>query len=280
MTKVVHALAAVAIALGAYAAFDYTYGLEGRITYPVVAAVVVSTFAAVLPGFIPMAWRAGARLISVLLLAVSCLCVAQVFLGAADRMHTAQAGPAAARNAARAAVGNAETALNEAKASAARAEADARAARKLPRQPASKNARAGSFCDDGCLKRYGDDAKAKADRVTEATDALKQARSGAVTDAKFSPAAWLLPACVDASGIVLSLLAGFLSGRRREAEQEQVAAPVVAEVIAEPVAVAEPKRQRKAKTTAKRTRKPRGAKNAAVSAAAVRAAQIGLTVVK
>src|SRR5262249_15835683 len=160
---------------------------------------------------------------ALLLVLVSCLCIAQVFLGASERMHTAQAGPAATRNAARAAVTDAVTALNEAKAKSNRAEADARAARKLPRQPASKNARAGSFCGGGCLKRYEDDAKAKAADVAEATAALKQARSGAVSDASFAPAAWLLPACVDASGIVLSLLAGFLSGRKREPEQEQVA---------------------------------------------------------
>src|SRR5689334_367170 len=80
------AMAAVAIALGAYAAFDYTYSLEHEINYPVVAAVVVSIFAAVLPGLVPEAWRGGHRVIAVLLLAVSGLCVAQVFLGAADRM--------------------------------------------------------------------------------------------------------------------------------------------------------------------------------------------------
>src|SRR5262249_7280138 len=138
------AMGATAIALGAYASFDYQLNLEGHITYLVLAAVVVPIFAAFLPECFVTAWRKKHRFLSLCLLVVFAGCVAQVFLAAADRMHTAQAGPAAARDAARAAVADAKQAVDDAKAKADKAEADARAARKVARAPASQKAAAGS----------------------------------------------------------------------------------------------------------------------------------------
>ena len=105
--------------------------------------------------------------------------------------------------AARAAVTDAAQAVTDAKAKADKAEADARAARKLPRAPASKKAGAGSWCDAGCLQRWDDEATAARQRATDAATTLTAARGKAVSDAKLSPAVWLLPACIDAAGIVL-----------------------------------------------------------------------------
>src|SRR5262249_35934621 len=150
------------------------------------------------------------------LLVVFAGCVAQVFLAAADRMHTAQAGPAAARDAARAAVADAKQAVDDAKAKADKAEADARAARKLPPTAPSKKASAGSWCDAGCLQRWDAEATAARQRATDAADALTAARGKAVSDAKLAPAVWLLPACIDAAGIVLWSLVPVLPWPRRK----------------------------------------------------------------
>jgi hypothetical protein len=215
------AFGTLVVGLGAYASFEHQYGLEGRITYLVIAALIPPLLAAFLPETFVTAWRRKHKFLAFCLFVVFAGCCAQVFLAAADRMHSAMAGPAAARSAARAAVADAEQAVTDAKAKADKADADARAARKLPRAPASKKA-AGSWCDDGCLKRYGDEATGTRQRVTDATNALTAARGKAVNDASLSPAVWLLPAVIDSAGIVLWALVPLLPWPRRKTEQAKV----------------------------------------------------------
>lgn len=213
---IVMCMATVATAIGAYASFEGQMNLDGHVTYLVVAAVAVPIFAAFLSECYVTAWRRRHKLLAIGLFGVFGLCSAQVFLAAADRMHTAQAGPEAARNAARAAVADTERAAERAEAKADKAEADARAQRKLPRAPANKKATAGSWCDTGCLKRWDDEATAARQRATEARDAVTQARGKAVTNSTLSPAVWLLPACIDLAGITLWPLVALLPWPKRK----------------------------------------------------------------
>ena len=264
------AMATTAVAVGAWASVEYQFDLEGRLTYLVVAAAAVPIFAAFLPECYTTAWRAKHRLLALCLFAVFVGCCAQVFLAATQRMHAAQAGPAAARDAARAAVADAERALADAKAKAEKAEADAKAARKLPRQPATKKSAASSWCDAGCLKRWDDEATAARQRVADAQSALTTARGNAVSESSLKPAAWLLPLDIDAAGIVLWAFVPLLPWPKRRAKAAE--APQV-EVKVEPVAA---KPEAKAKRQA---RKPRGQRlpKTAIPSVTVAARRAGMT---
>jgi hypothetical protein len=256
------AIGVAAGCLGAYGAFEYAYSLEHQVNYVVLAAVLIAILAASLPYFGERSWRMGMRTKSILLWVGFAICAANVFYGAAERFGIAKAAPAAERQAARDAVPLAETALIEAKATAVIAEADARAARKLPLAPVGKKAKAGSWCDKGCLAKHEANVTTAHGRVADVTAALTRARAKSTNEGGImKQPAWLLPLAIDYGAFVICWFAGALLAFR---------APVKAKAK---------RTSRKAKAPSK-PRKAKAVKNAAVSAAAIRAAQVGLRVVR
>jgi len=198
--------------LGCYGQFEYTYGLEGCINYVVLAALLIGLMAAVLPLFAEVSWQMQMRFKSLMLWFGFVFCAATLFYGAAERVGTAQAGPAAERNAARAAVMLAQTALTEAKAKVDKAEADARAARKAK---ASKKA----------IDLLEAEASAARSRVNEATASITSKQTKAKAETTWQQPVWLLPLTIDYGSFIVCWFAGALFARQRKIET--VEAPLV-----------------------------------------------------
>jgi hypothetical protein len=227
------ALGVSAGVLACYGQFEFTYGLEGCVNYVVLAALLIGLMAAALPVFGEVSWQLGMRIKSVLIWVGFLFCAGTLFFGAAERVGAARAVPAAERTAARSAVSLAETSLSEAKAKLERAEADARAARKLPRTSTKKV----QGCDAGCLSRYeAAITSAKAD-VETATTKVTSKQTKAVTETTWKQPDWLLPLTIDYGSFIVCWFAGALFARQRKPEIET---KVVTVPVAEQQPVAEP----------------------------------------
>ncbi len=183
-----------AAALGCYGSYEQALKTDGG--YLVIAAPVVALAAALVPYFAERAWQARHTIKSLLWWLVLVPVGATLFFATAERVHTAKAGAEAERTAQRAAVTRAEATLADARRSADAAEADAKAARRLPRQ-LTKKSKAGSSCDDVCLAGWDQAAAAARARVTAAADAVTRLQATAAEEAPLKAPVWLLPAALD-----------------------------------------------------------------------------------
>jgi hypothetical protein len=188
----------VAAAIGCYGAYDYAFTLEGHVSYLVVAAPVVAVAAAFAPWFAEQAWQGGHRVKAVLWCLVLIPTAATVFFAATERVHNAKAGAEAERQASRGAVALAAQALRTAERKLDAAEADARKARALPRAPASKAARPGTWCDSACLARWDTETEAARQRVAEARERVTTLEAKAPRESSLKLPAWVLPTGLDA----------------------------------------------------------------------------------
>lgn len=180
------ALGTLAAGIGCYGAYEQSASIHGG--YLMIAAPVVALASAIIPYFAEQAWQAGHRFKAVILALILLPAAATVFYAASERVHLAKAGAEAERAALRSAVTLAETALDEAKAAATRAETDAKIWR-------SKSARA---CDPiTCLARWDNAATATRKRVTDATNAVTAAASLATIEPPAKQPVWLLPLTLD-----------------------------------------------------------------------------------
>lgn len=202
-----------------YGALEYATAIEGEgVTYLKCALVLVAVGATFTPSCAEVAWRAGQRVRAVLWLVAFVPCAATVFYSAIERVHHAKAGEQAELSAMAQAVTLAEGALNDAKAKADKAEADARAARRLPKAPTSSKAKAGTWCDDACLKRWTDEASEARERVAKAQAEVIKARAKAKAENSTPLPQWLMPLSLDAiSLLAFWTVAGLFS---RQAEQQ------------------------------------------------------------
>lgn len=189
------AIGFAAAALGCYGAYEQALKTDGG--YLTIAAPVVALAAALVPYFAERAWQQGHRIKSLIWWVVLVPVAATLFFATAERVHTAKAGAEAERNAQRAAVVRAEASLADARHAAETAEGDAKAARRLPRQPAGKKAKPGSWCDDACVGRWDKAADAARQRVADAADAVTRLQSAAADEAPLKAPVWLLPASLD-----------------------------------------------------------------------------------
>jgi hypothetical protein len=217
MTKIFAAVLGIAAgALGCYGQFEFAYGLEGHVNYVVCAAVLIGLMAAALPVFGEVSWQLRMYSKSICLWIGFLFCAVTLFFGAAERVGAAKSGPMAERSADRSAVTLAETSLGDAKAKLERAEADARAARKLPRTSTKKV----QGCDAGCLSRYEVAVtNAKAD-VEKATTAVTSKQKVAKAETTWKQPDWLLPLTIDYGSFIACWFAGALFARQRKAEPE------------------------------------------------------------
>ena len=230
MTKIFAAALGIAAGvLGCYGQFEYAYGLEGAVNYVVLAALLIGLMAAALPVFGEVSWQLGMYAKSVLIWVGFLFCAVTLFFGAAERVGAAKGVPAAERSAARAAVTLAETSLSEAKAKADKAEADAKAARKLPRTSTKKV----QGCDAGCLTRWDNEASAARSRVDAASLLLTGKQKKAVTETTWKQPDWLLPLTIDYGSFIVCWFAGALFARKREVQPE-------VKIIETPIAEVQP----------------------------------------
>jgi hypothetical protein len=178
----------LAAGLGCYGAYEQSASVNGG--YLMIAAPVVALASAVIPYFAEEAWKAKHRLKAVIMASILIPAAATVFYAASERVHLAKAGAEAERQSLRSAVTLAERHLDEAKKSAARAEADATAAR------------AKRSCNAECLARWDAAAAAARSRVTAATDAITAAGSKATVESPLKMPVWLIPASIDALAFI------------------------------------------------------------------------------
>jgi hypothetical protein len=180
-------LGAIAAGLGCYGAYEYTLRLEGTMSYLVLAAPVVAGAAALIPYYAERLWQAKHRIKALLWMLILIPTAATVFYSATERVHYAKAGAEASRSAAHTNVTRAEAAVADAKAKVVKAEADAKAARKLPRKQ----------CDDRCLARWDDEAKASRLRLADAMSLANAIEAQAVKESPLTAPVWLLPLALD-----------------------------------------------------------------------------------
>src|SRR5262249_16912406 len=83
--------------LGAYGAYEFTHGLEGEVTYLVLAAPLIAVSAALIPPIAKLTWRRGHFLKAVLWWIGLGPAAARVFFSAAGRGHVAKGGAEAER---------------------------------------------------------------------------------------------------------------------------------------------------------------------------------------
>lgn len=184
-----------AAALGCYGAYEQALKTDGG--YLTIAAPVVALAAALVPYFAERAWKARQRVKSLIWWLVLIPVAATLFFATAERVHFAKAGAEAERSAQRSAVDRANRSLEDARVALVSAEFDAKAGRKLPPKPVSKNAKAGSWCDDICIKRR-DEAADKARKVRdEAADDVTALQKKAPEESPYKAPVWLLPAALD-----------------------------------------------------------------------------------
>jgi len=179
------ALGTLAAGIGCYGAYEQSAAINGG--YLMIAAPVVALASAVIPYFAEEAWAAGHRLKAFLLAMILIPAAATVFYAAAERVHLAKAGAEAERAALRSAVTLAEHALDDAKSSAAKAEADAKIWR-------SKSARA---CDPACVAKWDAAFSAARGRVAAASEMVTAAAAKASVESPLKAPVWLLPLALD-----------------------------------------------------------------------------------
>jgi hypothetical protein len=181
------ALGAACAALNAAAAYAAS-GITGAI---------IGLSAVTLPALADHAHRLGqgAKAVALWLAAIPCIVLAVANVG--ERTHAIRAGGDAERAAIHAAAERARGDLDAAKARLSTAEADARAARKLPRAPATKTAKAGTWCDDACLARFDGEVTTARTRVGEAETAVRSIEGKAVSEADLRAPVWLTGLAVD-----------------------------------------------------------------------------------
>lgn len=184
-----------AAALGCYGAYEQALKTDGG--YLTIAAPVVALAAALVPYFAERAWKARQRVKCLVWWLVLIPVAATLFFATAERVHFAKAGAEAERSAQRSAVDRAQRSLDDARAQLASAEFDVRSASKLPQKPTSKNAKAGTWCDEPCAKRRNDAAD-KARKVRdEALSEVTKLQAQAPEESPYKAPVWLLPAALD-----------------------------------------------------------------------------------
>lgn len=104
----------ICASLGCYGAFEFTYALEGQVTYLVLAAPVIAASAALIPPIAETAWREGAPFKAILWWLALVPAGAVVFFSSSERVHIAKAGAEAERSAFRSAGFRAREALTKA----------------------------------------------------------------------------------------------------------------------------------------------------------------------
>lgn len=183
-------IGATCAGIGCYGAFEQSAATNGG--YLMIAAPVVALASAIVPYFAEQAWAAGHRLKGVLLALVLIPAAATVFYAAAERVHLAKAGAEAERASMRSAVTRSEHGLEDAKASVAKAETDAKVWR-------SKSARA---CDPACVAKWDAAASAARSRLSTATEAVTLAGAKASEESPLKAPVWLLPLALDLTAFV------------------------------------------------------------------------------
>lgn len=221
------ALGTIAAGIGCYGAYEQS-AINGG--YLMVAAPVVALASAVIPFFAEEAWAARHRVKGVLLAMILIPAAATVFYAAAERVHLAKAGAEAERAALRSAVTLAERALDDAKASAVKAETDAKVWR-------SKSARA---CDPACVAKWDAAFSAARGRVGAASEGVTAAAAKASVESALKAPVWLLPLALDLVAFVAIWTGLSLPGRApATAPAPAPAVPVIVPTLA-PVAPAMP----------------------------------------
>jgi hypothetical protein len=170
-------LGAVTAGLSCYGSYDYAMRLEGTVSYLVLASPVIAGAAAISPYYAERLWALRHRLKAMLWLLALIPTAATVFFSAAERVHLAKAAAQAEHAAAHAAASRAKLVLSEAKTKADKAEADARAQRKLSRKQ----------CDDRCVARWDSEATQARLRANEAATAVRVAEGTALPDSPLKP---------------------------------------------------------------------------------------------
>lgn len=172
-----------AAALNCYGAYEQALKTDGG--YLTIAAPVVALSAALVPYFAERSWKAKHRFKSLIWWLVLIPVAATLFFATAERVHFAKAGAETERSAQRAAVARAEQTLADARVTVVSTEFDAQAGRKLPPKPVSKNAKAGSWCDDICIKRRDDAAKQARKVRDEAADEVTKLQAKAPEESPY-----------------------------------------------------------------------------------------------
>ncbi len=224
-------LGTVMAGIGCYGAYEQSASVDGG--YLMVAAPVVALASAVIPFFAEEAWRARHRVKSVIMWSILIPAAATVFFSASERVHLAKAGAEAQRQSMRSAVTLAERHLDEAKKAAARAEADATAAR-------SKRS-----CNAECLARWDTAAAAARSRVTAASDAITASRSKATVEGDYKMPVWLLPAAVDALAF-MGIWMGLAWPSSQPVSPQPMPAPIPQPVVKRPARRAKLNKRRQA----------------------------------
>lgn len=190
-------------ALGAYGSWDYAKGLEGTISYVVLAAPVVALAAGILPAVAEWQWREGAWLKAALLWVAFGLCAVTVAGAVAERMHTAKAQGEAHRAALRTAVERAQS------------EYQAKLKETTPASEAKDRTIGWKTCGPSCVA-----IRAKSDRLnTElatARMALANAEQAAVAEAPLKLPSWWIAAAMSVTEVLL-IWAGLTGPRPKEA---------------------------------------------------------------
>lgn len=207
------ALGLICSVLGCIGAYEFAHGLEGKVTYLVLAAPVIAAAAALIPVFAEATWRHGKPLKALLWWAVLVPAGATVFLSLAERVHVAKAGAQAERNALRSVASRAEAALTLAEGRLVSAQADA------------NRARGQKQCGPDCRSKLAAETTAKAD-VSAAKRELLSSQSKAVTDSAIQAPAWLLPAALDLVAFMAMWTAFSGNRKRREVPAVKVSKPV------------------------------------------------------
>ncbi|RPJ20632.1 MAG: hypothetical protein EHM35_19210 [Planctomycetaceae bacterium] len=171
-------------ALGAYGAYEYAQGLEGKVTYLVLAAPVIAVMAAFIPPIAEATWRKGQPLKAYLWWAALVPAAAVVFFSAAERTHHAKSGAEAERFAHVLQATRAEAALASAQSELTKAEAE------------DSKATAQKQCGPQCRAKQAAAKTAKAN-VAAAKGELLSAQKQARTESPLQAPVWLLPCAID-----------------------------------------------------------------------------------
>lgn len=176
----------LAAGLGAYGAFEYQLKLEGgTLSYLVIAAPLVAASAALIPVFVEILWREGARFKAVCWVFALIPATLVVFLSVTERVHYAKAGAEAERSAAHSSLARAEKSLDEAKLAASNADKNA------------AHWRSQKVCGASCRLKHDEAAKAAWSRVALLEQELRSVERGAVKAAPLQVPPWLLPVALD-----------------------------------------------------------------------------------
>lgn len=170
--------------LSAWAAWEYAHGLEGEVSYLVLAAPLVAVCAAIIPPFAEWLVKRGQVAQAILWAPALIACLATVFYTSAERVHYGKAGQAADIVARREAASRAEAVLADARARLATAE------------QGEARARAQKECGPQCRTALATAEQARAN-VTQAEQALARVQAQAIAASDLKAPAWLLPVALD-----------------------------------------------------------------------------------